>query len=538
MYKVSLTQSLFPAQRDPDFAMETLHDMMSARVAAHGDKPALCGLQEDGSRGRRWTFRELHEDATRLGRALAARHAPGARVAIFANNVPEWVIFELAAAYAGVVMATVNPSYGPRELAYVLQQSKAEAVYYVPSVRGSDLGATVAAACEEAPSVKHRILLTDPEALYAGWEQGALRDTKPDDVMQIQYTSGTTGFPKGAMLHQAGLIQNARDAAARYGVGASGAMVCFVPLFHTSGCVLCVLSSLLTGGELLLAPIFDPAMVVDVISREKIAFVGGVPTMLVAMMEAADRGGKDVSCVNAIMSGGSQVAPELVRKARKVFGASIQIIYGQTEASPTISSTWADDADEDLCETIGQPFPHMDVAILDAQTGAVLPIGAQGEICARGYNVMTGYNDNPEATAKTIDKDGWLHTGDLGVMDTRGYLKITGRVKEMIIRGGENLFPAEIEAAILEHPDVAEAAVVGVPDEKWGELVACFMRPAGGARPDAAALKAFIRERLSPQKTPTYWVWLQEWPLTGSGKIQKFALRDAFVAGEHQALTA
>ena len=532
MYRVNLTQSLFPAQRDTEFALETLHQMMSKRADAHGDKPALCELLADGSRGRKWTYRELHEDAEKLGRALAARHDRGARVAIFANNVPEWVLFELAAAYAGVVMATVNPSYGPRELAYVLQQSKSEAIYYVPSVRGSDLGATVEAACAEAPGVKHKILLTDHQALYAGWEGGALRDTDPKDDVQIQYTSGTTGFPKGALLHQGGLIQNARDAAVRYGVAESGGMVCFVPLFHTSGCVLCVLSTLLTGGELLLAPVFDPAMIVDVIEREQIAFVGGVPTMLVGLMEAARATSKDVTCVKAIMSGGSMVAPELVRKAKDVFGATIQIIYGQTEASPSITAAWADDAEEDLCGTIGQPFPHMDVAILDPISRDVMPIGAQGEICARGYNVMTGYNDNPEATASTIDKEGWLRTGDLGTMDARGYVKITGRVKEMIIRGGENLFPAEIEAAILEHPDVAEAAVVGVPDEKWGELVACFMRPSGGARPDPDALKTFIRERLSPQKTPTYWVWVTEWPLTGSGKIQKFALRDSFVSGE------
>ncbi|MEM9726096.1 MAG: AMP-binding protein [Pseudomonadota bacterium] len=540
MYTVALTEAFFPAQTDTPFELTTMRRMMEAQAARHADQPALCELTPDGARGRAWTYRDLHEDAERLGRALASRHAQGARVAIFANNIPEWVIFELAAAYAGVVMVTVNPSFGPRELTYVLRQSGAEAVYYVPSVRGSDLGATVAAARAELPDVRHQILLTDPAALFAGEDEGALRDTEPGDVVQIQYTSGTTGFPKGALLHQGGILQNARDTAARYRVGESGGMICAVPLFHTSGCVLCVLTTLLTGGELLTAPMFDPVMIVDVVEREQIAFMGGVPTMLVAMMEAARQTGKDMTCVNGIMSGGSMVAPELVRKAREVFGATVQIIYGQTEASPGITAAWPGDAEADLCGTIGQPYPHMDVAILDPKTGAVAPLDAQGEICVRGYNVMTGYNDNPEATAATIDGEGWLHTGDLGTMDARGYLKITGRVKEMIIRGGENLFPAEIETAILEHPEVAEAAVVGVPDDTWGELVACFMRrPSDGASgpgPDAAALKGFIRERLSPQKTPTYWIWVSEWPLTGSGKIQKFALREMFVRGDLQAL--
>jgi len=199
---------------------------------------------------------------------------------------------------------------------------------------------------------------------------------------------------------------------------------------------------------------------------------------------------------------------------------------------------WQDDALADLTGTIGQPLPNMDVAILDPKTGAVLPIGEQGEICTRGYHVMTGYNDNPEATAKAIDADGWLHTGDLGRMDSRGYVSITGRVKEMIIRGGENLFPAEIENAMLEHPDVGEVAVVGVPCPTYGEQVACFMRASGGRRPDGAELKAFIRERLSPQKTPKHWLWVDQWPMTGSGKIQKFRLAEQFAAGEHRGAEA
>jgi fatty-acyl-CoA synthase len=227
-----------------------------------------------------------------------------------------------------------------------------------------------------------------------------------------------------------------------------------------------------------------------------------------------------------------------VRKAKQVFGANIQIIYGQTEASPVITLAWADDCEADLCGTIGQPMPHMDVSIRNASDNSVCPLDVHGEICCRGYNVMTGYNDNPHATADAIDAEGWLHTGDLGLMDSRGYLRITGRVKDMIIRGGENLFPAEIENAMLEHEHILEVAVVGVPDEKWGEQVACFMRSKSGHRPAPRELRAFVRERLSPQKTPVFWIWVDAWPLTGSGKIKKFALREALEKGEHDVLTA
>jgi fatty-acyl-CoA synthase len=237
--------------------------------------------------------------------------------------------------------------------------------------------------------------------------------------------------------------------------------------------------------------------------------------------------------LKGIMAGGSMVAPDLIDRARETFGPTVQIVYGQTECSPGITLSSHDDAPEDAMTTIGQPLPNMDVAILDPSTGAVLPIGEQGEICTRGYHVMAGYNDNPEATAKAVDADGWLHTGDLGRMNVRGYISITGRVKDIIIRGGENLFPAEIEIAMLEHVDVGEVAVVGVPCPVYGEQVACFMRSSGQRRPEPAELKAFIRERLSPQKTPRHWLWVDEWPLTGSGKIQKFKLAEQFARGEH-----
>ena len=538
MYKVSLDASYFPAQTDTEFRALTIAAMLREQAENAGSRIALREILDDGNLGRDWTYSELLEESERLGRALAYRHPRGARIAVFAANCPEWVLLELASALAGLTLTTVNPSLRPREVNYVLEQSKAEAVYFGEKARGTALRPIVEQACADLPAVEQIVLLTDHEALFDGADRGDLRETAPDDIVQIQYTSGTTGFPKGALLHQKGLIQNGVDLLRRWGARPGDLMLNMMPLFHTGGCAIMALGSLATGTTLLLPPGFDAVMLTRVIERERPHFFLGVPTMIVGLIEAAEKSGRDVTSVRSIMSGGAMVAPELARKARQVFGAPIQIIYGQTEASPGITYGWADDAEADLCGTIGQPLPHMDVSIRDTRDNAVCPIGEQGEICCRGYNVMTGYNDNTKATSETIDAEGWLHTGDLGRMDSRGYLTITGRVKDMIIRGGENLFPVEIENALLENEHILECAVVGVPDEKWGEQVACFMRAKGPHRPSPDALKAFMRERLSPQKTPAFWIWVDAWPLTGSGKIKKFALREAFQNREHEVLTA
>jgi fatty-acyl-CoA synthase len=534
MYRVSLTESCFPAVCGAAVEKLTIGDLLRRRSQEHAGTIALKEIGYDGEIHRTWTYARLMTDAERLGRALASRHAPGARIAVYANNSPEWVLLEFGSAIAGLTLVTVNPAYQTRELKYVLEQSRAEAVYYVEEFRGSPMTATANEACADIPAIRHRILLTDHAALFDGEGVGSLPEVSPDDVTQIQYTSGTTGFPKGALLHHHGLIQNARDVMARLGLGAGDTFMHNMPLFHTTGCAICVLGIIDAGGTMLLAPVFDPAMILRVIERERPGFLLGVPTMLVALVDEAVPSGRDVSSLKRIMSGGAMVAPELINRVKTTFGPTVQIVYGQTECSPVITMVWHDDSLADLTGTIGQPLPNMDVAILDPRTAAVLPIGEQGEICTRGYHVMVGYNDNPEATAKAIDADGWLHTGDLGRMDSRGYVAITGRVKEMIIRGGENLFPAEIENAMLEHEDVGEVAVIGVPCPVYGEQVACFMRASGGRRPVQAELKAFIRERLSPQKTPRHWLWVDEWPLTGSGKIQKFKLAEQFARGEHR----
>ncbi len=538
MYTLSLSEAYCPAQGGPEPAPLTIGGMLRTAAAAAPERMALKELGYDGAVGRTWTYAQLLDDAERLARALASRHEEGARVAVYANNIPEWILLELACGLAGVILVTVNPAYQKRELKFVLEQSRSEAIYYVKDFRGNPMQEIADGVCDEIPAIRHRILLTDHDALFAGDDFGAARCPQPHDPVQIQYTSGTTGFPKGALLHHNGLVRNGVDTMTRAGVEAGDAFIHNMPLFHTTGCAILALGGLGVGATMLLAPMFDPAMIARVIERERTRFILGVPTMLVALIDEVQKSGRDVSSTERIMSGGAMVAPELCKKARDILGAPIQIVYGQTESSPVITQAWHDDRLEDLTQTIGQPLPHTEVSIRNPADNSICAVGEQGEICCRGYLVMTGYNDNPQATAAAIDSEGWLHTGDLGTMDARGYVKITGRVKEMIIRGGENLFPAEIENAMLEHPCIAEVAVVGIPDEKWGEQVACFMRAGPGGPASPAELKAFIRERLSPQKTPAFWIWVETWPLTGSGKIQKFRLREQFERGEHEALTA
>ena len=530
MYAVHLEQSHFPAQADQDVRATTVGGVLRAQAALTPAAEALVEADIHGVLKRRWTYAALLADAERLARALLSRYRPGERIAVWAPNLPEWVILEYAAGLAGLTLVTANPAYRPRELQYVLEQSGSVGLFIVRSHRGNPMVEIAAEVTAQTPKVREVVDLEDHRALYAGEDAAVeLPQVHPRDPVQIQYTSGTTGFPKGVVLCHEGITNNARFSGPGIGVQPGDALLNVMPLFHTSGCGLLTLSAVQFGCRLILMRLFDPAQVLDAIEAEKIEIVLGVPTMLVGMLEAQAARPRDLACVRAVSSGGAFVPAELVKRARAEFGCDFHIVYGQTESSCLLTVTAGDDG-----ETIGQPLPQTEMTVRDPRTEAVVPVGAVGEIRYRGYGVMLGYNDNPEATAATIDAEGWLRTGDLGTMDAQGRLRITGRVKEMIIRGGENLFPAEIENVLLEHPDVAEAAVVGAPDERWGEIVIGFVRLAQGASLDRAALVAHCRERISPQKTPAHWVAVQDWPLTGSGKIQKFVLRDRFVAGEFQ----
>lgn len=533
MYKVNLATSYFPAQLDDVVLETTVGGILRAQAAKSPGAEALIEADMTGAIGRRWTYAELLADSERLAGALLSRYRPGERVVVWAPNIPEWVILEYAAAFAGLTLVTANPAYRPRELQYVLEQSRSVGLFMVREYRGNRMAETAVEVVRNVPAIREVVDMDDHAALFKGERKDTvLPNVAPTDPAQIQYTSGTTGFPKGAVLHHRGITNNARLGYRRMNGREGETTLNYMPMFHTAGCGLATLGAAQFGCRMILAKVFDPGKMLDIIAAEKVALMVGVPTMLVALLEAQAASPRDVSSVRIAASGGSMVPPDLVRRVRATYACEFQTVYGQTETSPLLTQTRSDDSIEDLCETVGQALPQTELSIRDPGTNAVAPVGAVGEICARGYGLMIEYNDNPKATAATIDAEGWLHTGDLGTMDARGYVKITGRVKEMIIRGGENLFPAEIENVLLEHADVAEVAVVGVPDERWGEIVVCFLRLTSGARLDRNALVAHCRERIAAQKTPAHFIEVQEWPLTGSGKIQKFVLRDRFVAGE------
>jgi fatty-acyl-CoA synthase len=511
----------------------TVGSVLRDAAAAVPDGTAVIAWGLEPGTRRTWTFAELLRDAERTARALLSRFDPGEHVAIWAPSLPEWLLLEFGAGLAGLVIVTVNPAYRARELAYVLGQSRAVGLFHVAAFRGNAMAATVAEVQSGLPSLREVIALEDWNAFLAGAATASdLPTVRADDAVQIQYTSGTTGSPKGALLHHRGLTNNARFVLRRLGVAAGDVYAHAMPFFHTAGCGMSVLGPLQMRATQVFLAAFDAGRLLELIEREGATHLLGVPTMLIAMMEHADFPRRRLSSLRVIALGGANVAPELVRSIESRFAATLSIVYGQTESSPNITQVELDAAAADRAQTVGTPLPQTAVKIVDPQSGAIVAPGVVGELCTRGYLVMHGYFDNAAATAAVIDRDGWLHTGDLATMDARGFCRITGRLKEMVIRGGENLFPAEIEAVLDEHPDVAEAAVIGVPDAKMGEELAAFVRVSGDQRPTVASLRAHIRQRLAAPKTPRYWIFVDAFPLTASGKIQKFVLRERWDNGE------
>jgi len=527
-----MARSEIEADRSMPLRHESVGAALRRAAAAAPDGLALVEGQPDPGRRRRWTFTELLADAERMARALATRFEPGEHVAVWASSTPEWVVLEFATALAGVVLVTVNPALRQEELAYVLGQSKSVGLFYERSFRGNPMAEQLAAVGGELPRLRDVVAVDDIDGFVAGGHPGvALPEVDPHSAAQIQYTSGTTGAPKGALLSHAGITDNGRMAMELVGLDRGGAYLNCMPLFHTGGCVLGVLGPIQRLATCVCLREFDPALMLELCEAERVTHFLAVPTMLVALLGERARKERDLSALRLICSGAAPVPTELVRRVQREFGVEFSILFGQTEAAPVITMTRPDDAPEDIAGTLGTAIPQVAVKIVDPATGDTVPVGQPGELCAKGFNVMLGYYDMPERTAETVDGDGWLHTGDLVTMDDRGYFRIAGRLKDMIIRGGENIYPVEIEEVVFRHPGVAEVAVVGLPDETWGEVVAAFIRDADPARPVGdAELRAHVREHLAPHKTPTVWVHLEAFPLTPSGKVQKFALRDAWLA--------
>ena len=514
----------------------TVGSILRDAAADAADRMAVVAWGFAPGERRTWTYAALLAESERVARALLARFEPGEHVAVYAPNVAEWLLLELGAGLAGLVLVTVNPASRTRELEYVLRQSRSVGLFHSESFRGNPMSQWVAEARPGLPELREVVPFEAWESfLQCGEAARALPEVAPDDPVQIQYTSGTTGNPKGALLHHRGLTNNSRIYGELVALRAGDVYAHAMPFFHTAGCVMAALGTIQARATHAFLPAFDPGRLLELMERERATHMLGVPTMMIAMLEHPDFSLRDLSHVRVAVAGGASVPPEIVRAIEARLGARFCIVYGQTEASPLITQTRLDDTPDDKAFTVGPPLPHAEVKIVSPATGDLARFGEVGELCARGYMVMKEYFDKPEATAAAIDAEGWLHTGDLATMDERGYCRITGRLKDMVIRGGENMFPAEIEAVLIEHPAVAEAAVIGVPDPRMGEELAAFVRSSAEA-PSVEALRAHVRTRLAAPKTPRYWVFLTEFPLTGSGKIQKFVLRDRWTRGEFSAI--
>ena len=524
-------------QSEPPIRDITLGELLAWAAETTPDRVALITGVPDPAARRQWTYAELHAQARRTARALRSRFEPGERIAVWAPNVPEWLLLEFGAAMAGLVLVTVNPGFRANELEYVLGQSRSAGVFVLPSFRGNPMLDAVRQVAPRCPELREIIALDTWEDFVAAGDDTTIElpTVKPDDPVMIQYTSGTTGFPKGALLHHRGIANNGAHTMDRLGIEDGSVTLTTMPLFHTGGCVLCVLGAVSKRATQVLVEAFDPGLVLELFQTYRINAMLGVPTMLIAMTEHPGYASTDLSSTRAICSGGSTVPAALVRKLEDKLGAPFTIVFGQTECSPVASMTRPTDTIEDKADTIGPPMPHVEVKIIDPATGETLPPNQVGEYCTRGYHVMLGYFENPQATAEAIDADGWLHTGDLCSMDERGYCKVEGRLKDMIIRGGENIYPRELEELLFKHPSVGEVAVVGLPDERLGETVAAFVRPAAGATIDQDELTAYVREHLAPHKSPKQWFVVDAFPMTGSGKIQKFRLKEQWEKGEVKA---
>jgi fatty-acyl-CoA synthase len=531
---VQLVKAHYAADESEELLDITIGDLLRQCAAEVPDRLALVDGGVDPAARRTWTYAELLDAVERIAGALLARFEPGERLAIWAPNCAEWMLLQQGASLAGLIMVTVNPAYKAAELEYVLRQSGAVGIFFTDSYRGYDMAAAVESASEHLPALRETCSFSAFEAFIAeGDPATALPEITPGDPAQIQYTSGTTGFPKGALLHHRGVVNMSRFVALRSGVTEGGVWVNAMPMFHIGGGVLTEVGTMTQRGTYVLLPHFDPALVLECIETYRGTITLLVPTMLLAVLDHPDAATRDLSSLRTVMSGASFVPAHIVRRTKAQFGCAFTIVFGQTELHGVITQTHLDDSPEEQSQTTGRPLPRVEVKVVDPLTGETVPLGVQGEICARGYQTMLGYYELPAETAATLKADGWMHMGDLGTMDERGFIRITGRLKDMIIRGGENIFPREIEDLLFSHPGIADAVVVGLPHPTWGEQVGAVVRcKAGAPRPTPSELRAFCRESLAHYKTPAEWYFVEGYPTTASGKVQKFELLRRIEAGE------
>ena len=515
---------------------ETIGDNLRRTVEVHGDSEALVVPHQRY----RATYRQLWDETTLVARSLIARGVRrGDRVGIWSPNRYEWVVIQYATARIGAILVNLNPAYRTTELEYALRQSGVSFLLLARAFRQTDYVRMLAEVQGSCPELREALVLED------GWES-LLREGRAssdealeavesslqfDDAINIQYTSGTTGFPKGATLSHHNILNNGFfiGEAVKY---TPADRVCIpVPFYHCFGMVLGNLACT-SHGACIVVPgeAFDPAATLRVTQEERCTSLYGVPTMFIAELEHAGFDDYDLSLLRTGIMAGSPCPVEVMKNVQSRMNMrEVTICYGMTETSPVSTQSALDDPLEKRVGTVGRVHPHVEVKVVDPETGAIVPRADTGELCTRGYSVMLGYWNNESATADAIDAAHWMHTGDLATMDESGYVNIVGRIKDMIIRGGENIYPREVEEFLYSHPDVSDVQVIGVPSERYGEEVMAWVKPREGATPTAESLEAFCRGRIATNKIPRYWKVVDAFPMTVTGKVQKYLMREASV---------
>ncbi|GAA1875657.1 AMP-binding protein [Lapillicoccus jejuensis] len=536
------TASTAPSQTagetDVPLLETTIGDSFDATVARFGDREALV----DVAQGARWTYAELASEVDRLARAfVGAGIVQGDRVGIWAPNCAEWTMVQYATAKVGIILVNINPAYRTHELEYVLRQAGIRMVVAAPSFKTSDYAAMLEEVRPQLDGLEQVVLIGTES-----WE--ALLDKAADvsserlaqiqggldrhDAINIQYTSGTTGFPKGATLSHRNILNNGYFVGELCGYSEVDRVCIPVPFYHCFGMVMGNLACTTHGAAMVIpAPGFDPAATLRAVQDERCTSLYGVPTMFIAEWALPDFTSYDVSSLRTGIMAGSPCPAEMMKKVMAAGIDEMSIAYGMTETSPVSLQTRVDDSFERKVGTVGRVGPHLQVKVVDPASGEVLPRGQAGELATKGYSVMLGYWEEPAKTAEVL-RDGWMHTGDIAVMDEAGYVQITGRIKDMVIRGGENVYPREIEEFLYTHPDILDAQVIGVPDEKYGEELCAWVRMRPGAEPvTAESVRAFATGKLAHYKIPRYVMIVDEFPMTVTGKVRKVEMREKTVAG-------
>ena len=516
---------------------ETIGENLRRTVARVGSGDALVVR----SQGYRATYQQLWDETTALARALMALGIErGDRIGIWSPNRFEWVLTQFATARIGAILVNINPAYKTAELEYALRQSGVRLLLLAKAFRGADYVSMVADVRGACPALREAIVFDEEwEALLEGASRVneaelAAREASLqfDDAINIQYTSGTTGFPKGATLSHHNILNNGFFIGETLGYNERDRVCIPVPFYHCFGMVLGNLACT-THGACMVIPgeSFDPLTSLETVAAERCTALYGVPTMFIAELAHPNFSNYDLSSLRTGIMAGSPCPVEVMKKVQSLMHMpEVTICYGMTETSPVSTQSLRDDPLEKRVSTVGRIHPHVEIKIVHPETGVIVPRGTPGELCTRGYSVMLGYWDNEQATREAIDAARWMHTGDLATMDDEGYVNIVGRIKDMIIRGGENIYPREVEEFLYTHPDVIDAQVIGVPSERYGEEVMAWVRLRPGATVRGPDLAEYCRGRIATYKIPRYWKFVDEYPMTVTGKIQKFRMREMAVA--------